>query len=123
MTLPDAVKIGSATYAVELVDELTDTNSKQRWGECDHVSQTIRVVRYAEPGLAWAIFLHEVLHAIAVVYDISLPERTISVLSDPLMTFFVTNGIVLIPPLTKEQAAARQRAIEHMNKTARNAPA
>ena len=64
---------------------------KDDMGECDPVSNTIRVDPTLPPDVFLQTLFHEILHSWEITMQLDLPERTVDLLALALIHFFKTN--------------------------------
>ncbi len=89
MRLPETVKVGPVTYAVQEVDELDGGDSI---GQYHKGSATIKVVRSLPDDVKLVTFWHEVMHAICETTGQKHNERVINAFSHSLVVLFEANG-------------------------------
>lgn len=94
MKIPESVKIGPYTYAVETVDDLSHDEDKncKLWGHIHFESQKIRLATYNR--LPFETLLHEAIHGIDEVYGINLKEKQVKRLATGLYSFLVENNML-----------------------------
>jgi hypothetical protein len=83
-TLPPKIKIGSLTYAMEVVEKIDDEDDS--WGHCMPAEATIRVIgRHPTPAHLVDTVLHELFHAVWAERGLHKPreneERAVQALS------------------------------------------
>lgn len=76
MQIPNKIKIAGVDYITRYSD-LVVLNNEECYGECDYEHSTITIsnrnnVGHQHQGVT---YLHEMLHAIANAYNISLPKK------------------------------------------------
>lgn len=94
MNLPDSVKIGARTYAVEIVDA-DSLRDHQSIGMCNKRLGVIQIADCLPPDNLAEVFFHEVLHALindsGWNMDSDLEERIVEALSPRLTAFLADN--------------------------------
>lgn len=95
--LPASVKVGWATYRIEKWNprEAVATN---RYGETNHLSNTIRVDTSYGTQQAASTLLHEIMHAVCTLWaraDQDEEERTVKVMQHGLCTVWRDNPEVM----------------------------
>ena len=64
---------------------------KDDMGECDPMSNTIKVDPTLPPDVFLQTLMHEILHSWEITMQLDLPERTVDLLALSLIHFFKTN--------------------------------
>lgn len=80
-----ALKLGGHTWTVEYVDVTPDmVNDHTTWGICVPEKQAIRINRIASPSMRLSTLLHELMHALEAVYEITIDHRDLNLVGDAL---------------------------------------
>lgn len=93
MTLPARIKVGWRMYRVESWSP-REASGARRLGEACHTAEIIRVDETMGERQAAETLLHEILHAVANIFELDDKddqERTISILSSGLATVITDN--------------------------------
>lgn len=97
--LPTKVRVGHLDYAVEAWPVL-QAMSAQRWGECSHMEQRIRVqAEVASVGQMMDTLLHEIMHAIFHVYgieDSDKEERAVGIIATAWAQIWRDNPALMV---------------------------
>jgi hypothetical protein len=93
MQLPEQIRIGALTYAVEVLPGI-GMLEEGRYGLCRAASQRIELSAEIGEGLRIQTFLHEIIHAISFERAIDLKERQVDQLANGLLAFLVDNELI-----------------------------
>lgn len=114
--IPERVKVGPYWYDVEMVNRILHHDG-ERSGEVDHEEQRISIVGNQAPSGRWAIFWHEVLHAVDEVANTALKEDAVTRLAEILSAVLLDNGFYGVEDETEEERQARYeraREVQHV---------
>ena len=95
--LPKSIKIGWVTYAIEEWS-VPGSVGADRYGECSHTENIIRVAFCYGTQQAASTLLHEIMHAIYALWNIKdqdEEERTVKTMAHGLSTVWLDNPAVL----------------------------
>jgi hypothetical protein len=70
---PTSIRIGALTYTIEWWDR-KDEKITERFAEIDYVDSVIRVSYYRPADRVVASLIHEVMHALAYHYRVTVPD-------------------------------------------------
>lgn len=69
-----AIKVGGFDYEVEYVPNSFNFGALNRVGQCDFLNQKISINEHLHEDQQLEAFLHELVHAMIVTYDIPMPD-------------------------------------------------
>ncbi len=93
MRIPESIKVGGFTYQIEIVEGLWRETGN--WGECIHPLSLIKLDASMVGQELSYCFLHEVLHAIDMVFtNRILDESCVSGISQGFHQVFGDMGII-----------------------------
>lgn len=94
MKLPDSVKIGPYTYAVQTEEKIKGDRNEDLYGHIIYGPQQIKIEGGLSDERTTAIFLHEVVHGIDEYMGIGLSEKQVRRLGAGLAAFLRDNNLL-----------------------------
>lgn len=94
MPLPDRIEVGAHTYTVVLCDEIRNDDDSRLWGRCEHANLVIRICSQLAPTRRVSTLLHEIVHAVASVTQVEVPEADVDRLAEGLASALVRSGML-----------------------------
>lgn len=95
MDIPRYLRIGPFNYTVELHDGYWNKDDERVYGEVDERTATINLDVDASPEMIRDAVLHEVIHAILIMYDKD-DEDLVRVLAPMLLQFMRDNPKMIL---------------------------
>ena len=94
MRIPKSIRIGAYTYKVKKINSIGKRpNGKDASGLCEHKTRTLWIQSGLDSVEEKIVFMHECLHVIEYVYDLSLGEKKITKLDSYLVDFLTINKL------------------------------
>lgn len=95
MDIPRYLRVGPFNYTVELHDGYWNKDDERVYGEVDERTATINLDVDASPEMIRDAVLHEVIHAILIMYDKD-DEDLVRVLAPMLLQFMRDNPRMML---------------------------
>jgi len=94
MKIPKSVRIGPYTYKVKKSNNIRKRpNGKNASGLCEHKTRTLWIESGLDSVEEKIVFMHECLHVIEYVYDLTLGEKKVEKLDSYLIDFITLNKL------------------------------
>lgn len=92
--VPKRIQIGGHVYSIDYNEEIERTD--RLWGTHDHRALQIEIYPHISPTVKTSTLLHELIHAIAVVYtQIEIEDNKIQSMAEGLTQIMSQIGITL----------------------------